>query len=45
MSGQLFSSLCRDRRHHRRTRSTRFRRHTIQRMTINVMIKRQAAGG
>lgn len=40
MSGQLFLSLCRDRHHRHRTRSTRFRRRTIRCMPIIVMIMR-----
>ena len=38
MSGQPFSSICRDRRHRPRTRSTHFRRRTIRRIAITMMI-------
>ena len=38
MSGQSFSLTCRDRHHHPRTRSTRFRRRTIRRIAITMMI-------
>ena len=37
MSGQSFSSTCRDRRHRPRTRSTHFRRRTIRRIATTMM--------
>jgi len=40
MSGQLFSSLCRDRHPRHLTHSTRFHRRTIRCITIIVMIMR-----
>ena len=38
MSDPACSSICRDRHHRPRTRSTRFRRHTIRRIAITMMI-------
>ena len=38
MSGQSFSSICRDRHHRHRTHSTRFRRRTIRRIAIMMMV-------
>jgi len=38
MSGQPFSSICLDRHHRPRTRSTHFRRRTIQRIAIAMTI-------
>jgi hypothetical protein len=45
MPCRRFSSICRDHHNRRRTRSTRFRRYTIQHVTVTVMIKRHGAGG
>ena len=38
MSGQSFSSICRDRHHRTWTRSTHSRRRTIRRIAITMMI-------
>ena len=44
MFAQPFSSICRDRHHRPRKRSTRFRHHTIRRIAITMMIGNDHGG-